>query len=91
MAARASASSGDPRQIGKDVGDRSRHHRPRRIEASCRVPADLAEALRAATLRKSFDALSYSHQREYVMWIDEAKRGETVRARVAQTVERLKS
>ena len=79
-------------QIGKDVGDTvtvtiARDESKRAVA----VPADLAEALTAATLRKSFDALSYSHQREYVVWIDEAKRADTRARRVAQTVERLKS
>jgi uncharacterized protein YdeI (YjbR/CyaY-like superfamily) len=30
------------------------------------VPDDLAEALKSAKARKSFDALSFSHQRAYV-------------------------
>lgn len=51
------------------------------------VPADLAAALDAvAAARARFDALSPSHQREYIDWIDEAKREETRARRIAKTV-----
>lgn len=53
-----------------------------------RVPAELAAAL--ATNRKAkaaFDGFSPSHRREYVTWIDEAKRADTRAKRVAQSVE----
>jgi bifunctional DNA-binding transcriptional regulator/antitoxin component of YhaV-PrlF toxin-antitoxin module len=53
------------------------------------VPDDLAAALDAANLRDAFAALSYSHQREYVTWLDEARRSDTRARRVAETVERL--
>ena len=53
------------------------------------VPADLAKALRAARLRPAFDKLSYSHQREYVQWIEDAKRADTRARRIAKTVEQL--
>ena len=53
------------------------------------VPEDLATALREAGARGAFDAMSYSHQREYVQWIDEAKRPETRARRIATTIERL--
>jgi hypothetical protein len=52
------------------------------------VPADLATALDASGARPAFDELSYSHQRKYVQWIDEAKRPETRARRIAETVER---
>jgi hypothetical protein len=59
---------------------------PRIVE----VPADLAVALAAnGDAAAAFDRLSYSHQREYVEWIDEAKRAEARARRVAGTVERL--
>jgi hypothetical protein len=59
---------------------------PRRIE----VPDDLAAALEAAGLRPAFDGLAFSHRRQYVTWIGEAKKAETRSRRVAQTVERLR-
>lgn len=59
---------------------------PRLVE----VPEDLEMALEADTqARRSFDGLSFSHQREYVEWITEAKRDETRRRRVVAVVERL--
>jgi len=53
------------------------------------VPADLAAALDAAGRSAAFDALSYSHQREYVDWIEEAKRADTRARRIAKTVEQI--
>ena len=52
------------------------------------VPATLKAAL--ATNKKAataFDAFSYSHRREYVEWITEAKRDATREARIKQAVE----
>jgi hypothetical protein len=60
---------------------------PREIE----VPPDLAEALAAdAEAGATFDRLSYSHRREYVLCITEAKRPETRARRVAGTLDRLR-
>lgn len=53
------------------------------------VADDLAAALDGAGLRGTFDGLSYSHRREYVNWIDEARKPETRARRIAGTVERL--
>jgi len=54
------------------------------------VPADLAAAFaEAPSARAAFDGLAYSHRREYVRWIEEAKREATRAARVARTIELL--
>jgi uncharacterized protein YdeI (YjbR/CyaY-like superfamily) len=37
-----------------------------------------------------FGQLSYTHQKEYVTWIEEAKKDETRQRRVAKTLERLR-
>jgi hypothetical protein len=61
---------------------------PREVE----VPEDLAAALagdRAA--EEAFARLSFTHRREYVQWVEEAKRPETRARRIAQTVERARS
>lgn len=55
------------------------------------IPRDLEEALCKAGILETFTRLAYSHRREYVVWIEEAKRPETRSRRVAQTVERLSS
>jgi uncharacterized protein YdeI (YjbR/CyaY-like superfamily) len=54
------------------------------------VPRDLRQALTAApAAHDAFARLSYSHQREYVQWVEEAKRPETRDRRVHGTVERV--
>jgi hypothetical protein len=55
------------------------------------VPADLRSALRAdAGAQRGFAALSFSHRRDYVEWVEEAKRPETRARRIAETVERVR-
>jgi uncharacterized protein YdeI (YjbR/CyaY-like superfamily) len=54
------------------------------------VPADLAAALaRDKTARAVFDGFSPSHKREYIEWINEAKRPATRERRLARTLEWL--
>ena len=57
------------------------------------VPDDLAAALAGddGDATAAFAAMSYTHQREYVEWIDEAKRPATRARRVAGTVERVRA
>jgi hypothetical protein len=59
-------------------------------ERSVEVPDDLRAALDDAGLGAVFDALSYTHQREYVTWIEEAKKVDTRARRVRATMERLR-
>jgi hypothetical protein len=55
------------------------------------VPDDLAAALAAAPDAGSrFAGLSFSHQREYVTWVEDAKRPETRGRRIESTLERLR-
>lgn len=58
-------------------------------ERTVEVPGDLAEALADAQLREGFDRMSFSHRREYVEWIEGAKRPETRERRIAQAIERI--
>lgn len=54
------------------------------------VPPELAEALgKDDAAKEFFDSLSYSHQRAYTLWIEDAKKSETRQRRVAQAVEML--
>ncbi len=55
------------------------------------VPSDLAAALDAAGRAAAFGTLSYSHQREYVTWVEDAKRPATRARRIEETVRRLDS
>jgi hypothetical protein len=51
------------------------------------VPSDLAAALAASgPVRDFFDALAYSHRKEWVRWVEDAKKPETRSARIATTV-----
>jgi hypothetical protein len=59
---------------------------PRTVE----VPDDLAAALEAAPgARAAFDDCSFSHRREWVEWVVEAKRPETRERRVRGVVEQV--
>jgi hypothetical protein len=54
------------------------------------VPADLAEALdRDPAVRRRFDALAFTHQREWVRSVEDAKKPETRRRRIDKAVESL--
>jgi len=54
------------------------------------TPDDLQAALETDEPAKAaFDKLSYSHRKEYVLWIEEAKKPETRATRVQKTLARL--
>jgi hypothetical protein len=56
---------------------------PREVE----VPEDLTAAFSSSpAARAFFDSLSYTHRKEYVRWIEEAKKPETRASRVEKTV-----
>jgi uncharacterized protein YdeI (YjbR/CyaY-like superfamily) len=50
------------------------------------VPRDLAAALAKAELRKVFDAMSFTHRKEWVVAVNEAKRPETRQRRIEACV-----
>ncbi len=61
---------------------------PREVE----VPADLAAALDADPhVRSAFDALPYSHRKEHVRAVEEAKAAATRERRIAKAVEMLRA
>jgi hypothetical protein len=75
-------------ELGKTVGDPvvvtvERDEAARTID----VPADLAAALDAAGMREAFDRLSFSHRREHVKAINDAKKPQTRARRIAKAVE----
>jgi uncharacterized protein YdeI (YjbR/CyaY-like superfamily) len=49
------------------------------------------DALQAAGIYETFKALSYSHRREYVSWIEEAGRPQTRARRVGETIDRVRA
>ncbi|NOT04939.1 MAG: DUF1905 domain-containing protein [Anaerolineales bacterium] len=79
-------------QIGKTFGDEIKvvveaDTDPRVVE----IPAELKKAFKTEKEAKAFfDKLAYTHQREYVMWINEAKKEDTRQSRIVKTIEMLK-
>lgn len=60
---------------------------PRVVE----VPPDLAKALKTdAGARKAFDALAYSHRKEWVRSIEDVKTPETRQRRIAKALDALR-
>jgi uncharacterized protein YdeI (YjbR/CyaY-like superfamily) len=54
------------------------------------VPVDLAAALAAQpSVQTFFDQLSFTHRKEWVRWIEDAKKPETRQARLTKTIEEL--
>jgi len=79
-------------ELGKGAGDPVTVTLVRdAAERTVEVPADLAAALQEAGLRTAFDALSYSHRREHVNAINDAKKPETRVRRISKALEMLKS
>lgn len=78
-------------QIGKQAGDVvevvvEEDVAPRVVE----VPADLRAALDTEPpAAETFERLAFSHKREYVRWVEEAKRAETRAARIGRAIEML--
>ena len=61
--------------------------RPKKARAPLVVPPELKAALaKNKKAKATFDAFTYSHQKEYVEWIAEAKREETRVARLKQAI-----
>jgi len=79
-------------QIGKTFGDEIKIS----VEADTElrvieIPAELKKAFKTEKEAKAFfDKLAYTHRREYVMWINEAKKEETRQNRIIKTIEMLK-
>ena len=79
-------------KIGRSFGDEVKitveaDIEPRVIE----VPADLLKELKKDKEAKAFfGKLAFTHQKEYVKWIEEAKKDVTRQARIVKTIEMLK-
>lgn len=58
-------------------------------ERTVDVPADLNAALKKAKALKAFEALSYTHRKEWVRSVEEAKKPETRLARIDKCVAAL--
>jgi hypothetical protein len=79
-------------QMGKGDGDSVKVVLERDVaERTVDVPDDLAKALKAAGVRKQFDALAYTYRKEHVRSITEAKKPETRAKRVERAVDSLRA
>lgn len=62
-----------------------RDDQPRTLE----VPKELEQAMRRAGVLADFNALSYTHRKEYCRWISDAKKEETRQNRLTKAVQML--
>jgi hypothetical protein len=79
-------------QVGKTFGDEIQvtvkaDFEERVVDVPPELAAELKQDSDAAAF---FDKLSFTHKREYVTWINEAKKAETRQTRVLKTIEMLK-
>jgi Domain of unknown function (DUF1905)/Bacteriocin-protection, YdeI or OmpD-Associated len=77
-------------ELGKQPGDTlavtvALDSTPRVVE----LAPDIENALVAGEQLAAYRALAYSHQRQFVLWIDGAKRAETRDTRIAKTVDMI--
>lgn len=59
-------------------------------ERTVAVPDDFAQALREAGLTAAFEALAFTHRKEHVRAIEDAKKPETRARRIASAIEKLR-
>ncbi len=73
-------------ELGDEVEVRLVHEPGRR---QVDVPADLADALDEAGLRAAFEALPWSHRKEHVRALEEARSEATRSRRILRAIEKL--
>ncbi len=78
-------------QIGKGPGDTVavvvwKDDATRTVE----IPAGFKALLKKQGVLAGFEKLSYTHRKEYVRWIEEAKKEETRRSRMEKSIRMLK-
>jgi len=78
-------------QIGKTFGDEIKVSVELDVEERVvTIPEELKRALNENPKAKAvFEKLSFTHQKEYVTWINEAKKEETRARRISKTMEML--
>ncbi|MBA3538804.1 MAG: DUF1905 domain-containing protein, partial [Deltaproteobacteria bacterium] len=78
-------------ELGVEIGDTV--EATIELDAAARtveLPEDAARALDKAKLRKKFDALAFTHQKEHVRAITDAKKPETRTRRIDAMLEKLR-
>src|SRR5438552_3983902 len=80
---REAAGVGAGDEVAVDI---ERDDEPRKVT----IPRDLVDALAGDDAARAFlGRLSYTHRKEWVRWVEEAKKAETRAARITKTVESL--
>lgn len=74
-------------KLGKKIGDPievilEQDNEERKIT----TPADFKKALKVHKLDKVFDSMSFTHRKEYVQWIEDAKKAETRENRIVKAI-----
>lgn len=54
------------------------------------IPADVKKQFKLAKVLSYFESLAFSHRKEYIQWIESAKKLETRTKRMAEAIEKLK-
>lgn len=62
---------------------------PDSSERTVDVPKDFAAALKKNRLRRAFDTMSYTHRKEHVRAIEEAKAADTRKRRIEKAIEMI--
>ncbi len=79
-------------QIGKDGGDEvvvTVQHDV--AERTIVVPKDFNDALKTEKLLTLFEKMSFTHRKEYITWIESAKKQATRELRIVKALEMLKA
>ena len=77
-------------QIGKGPGDTVKITLTKdESERTVEIPEEFQKLLKKEKLLAVFEKLSFTHRKEYVRWITEAKKEETRQRRIAKAVEML--
>ena len=77
-------------RLGKGPGDSV--HVTVRLDTAHRtveIGVDVAEAFTHAGVIDSYRAMSYSHQKEYASWIDDAKKPDTRARRIGKSIDMI--
>jgi uncharacterized protein YdeI (YjbR/CyaY-like superfamily) len=53
------------------------------------IPVDVAKQLKKGKVLSYFESLAFSHRKEYIQWIESAKKEETRTKRIHQAIEKL--
>jgi len=78
-------------QIGKGPGDMvDVTVQKDEAERTLEVPPEFEKLLKKEKVWPAFEELSYTHKKEYLRWVTEAKREETRAARQAKSIEMLR-